>query len=279
MSIEKKKHLFVDPLEVSTGLSIDDLNKYLPAIQKVADIKMTADKMKDGVYLGLGLNGLKQVPNNTIDLIIATPPESPKRDPKDRGGIMTLNEYFEWNERWLKESFRVLKPTGAIYLNCGWGLSGMYHSILNKLFQIQTRITWRDSSLNKKINQETWLNQTSDIWFATKTNEFMFNQEVAKDESKNSVLNRLTENYKTNLWSDIIDFQIGKTVKIEGDKPEQLIERILNASSFKLNWVLDPFTRSGGIGVISKKMGRRFIGFESDKDQLLMALKRIDKEK
>ena len=71
----------------------------------------------------------------------------------------------------------------------------------------------------------------------------------------------------------------GKTVKIDGDKPEQLIERILNASSFKLNWILDPFTRSGGIGVISKKMGRRFIGFESDKDQLLMALKRIDREK
>ena len=76
-----------------------------------------------------------------------------------------------------------------------------------------------------------------------------------------------------------MNVQIGKTVKIEGDKPEQLIERILNASSFKLNWVLDPFTRTGGIGVISKKMGRRFIGFESDKDQLLMAMKRIDREK
>jgi len=279
MSIEKKKPLFVDPLEVSTGLSIDDLNKYLPTIQKVADIKMTADKMKDGVFLGLGLSGLKQVPNNTIDLIIATPPESPKHDPKERGRIMTLKEYFEWNEDWLKESFRILKPTGAIYLNCGWGLSGMYHSILNKLFQIQTRITWRDSSLNEKINQKTWLNQTSDIWFATKTNEFMFNQEVATSEFEDSSINRLTENSKTNLWSDIIDVQIGRTVKIEGDKPEQLIERILNASSFKLNWVLDPFTRSGGVGVISKKMGRRFIGFESDKDQLLMALKRIDKEK
>ena len=279
MSIEKKKPLFVDPLEVSTGLSIDDLNKYLPAIQKVSDLNMTADKMKDGIFLGLGLDGLKQVPNNTIDLIIATPPDSPKHDPKERGGIMSLNEYFEWNERWLKESFRVLRPTGAIYLNCSWGLSGMYHSILNKLFQIQTRITWRDSSINDKINQETWLNQTSDIWFATKTNEFMFNQEVATNEFQNSNLNRLTENSKTNLWSDIIDVQIGRAVKIEGDKPEQLIERILNASSFKLNWVLDPFTRSGGIGVISKKMGRRFIGFESDKDQLLMALKRIDIEK
>ena len=279
MSIEKKKPLFVDPLEISTGLSIEDLNKYLPAIQKVSDIKMTADKMKDGVFLGLCINGLRKIPNNTIDLIIASPPESPKHDPKDRGGIMTLKEYFEWNESWLKESLRVLKPTGAIYLNCGWNLSGMYHSILNKLFQIQTRITWRDLSLKNKSNEKTWFNQASDIWFATKTNEFMFNQEIAKNESENLNLNKLTENSKTNLWSDIIDVQIGKTVKIKGEKPEQLIERILNASSFKLNWVLDPFTRSGGIGVISKKMGRRFIGFESDKDQLLMALKRIDKEK
>ncbi len=279
MSINEKKPLFVDPLEVSTGLSIDDLNKYLPAIQKVADLEMTADKMIDGVFLGLALSGLEQVPNNTIDLIIATPPESPKHNPQDRGGIMTLKEYFEWNESWLKESFRVLKPTGAIYLNCGWALSGMYHSILNKLFQIQTRITWRDSSLNEKSNQKTWLNQASDIWFATKTNEFMFNQEIATNKLKDLKTNELTENSKTNLWSDIIDVKIGKTVKIQGDKPEQLIERILNASSFKLNWVLDPFTRSGGIGVISKKMGRRFIGFESDKDQLLMALKRIDREK
>jgi len=278
MSIEKKKPLFVDPLEVSTGLSIDDLNKYLPAIQKVADLTMTANKMKDGVFLGLALNGLEKVPNNSIDLIIATPPESPKHNPQDRGGIMTLTEYFEWNESWLKESLRVLKPTGAIYLNCGWALSGMYHSILNRLFHIQTRITWQDSSLKNKPNQKTWLNRTSDIWFATKTNEFMFNQEVATDKFENSSSNELIENSKTNLWSDIMDVQIGKTVKIDGDKPEQLIERILNASSFKLNWILDPFTRSGGIGVISKKMGRRFIGFESDKDQLLMALKRIDRE-
>ena len=279
MSIEKKKPLFVDPLEVSTGLSIDDLNKYLPVIQKITDLEMTADKMKDGLFLGLALNGLKKIPDDTIDLIIATPPESPKNDPQDKVGVMTLKEYFEWNESWLKESFRVLKPTGAIYLNCSWHLSGMYHSILNKLFQIQTRISWRDASLNQKLNQNTWLNQTSDIWYATKTNEFMFNQEVATNEFKNLNLDELSDNRKTNLWSDIMDVQIGKTVKIEGDKPEQLIERILNASSFKLNWVLDPFTRSGGIGVVTKKMGRRFIGFESNKDQLLMALKRIDIEK
>ena len=75
-----------------------------------------------------------------------------------------------------------------------------------------------------------------------------------------------------------MDIQVGATVKMEGDKPEQLIQRILTASSFKLNWILDPFARSGGIGLIAKNMGRRFIGFESDQDRLLMAMKRIDSE-
>ena len=60
MSIEKKKPLFLDPLEVSTGLSIDQ-SIGTNQNTKVADIKMTADKMKDGVYLGLGLNGLRYI--------------------------------------------------------------------------------------------------------------------------------------------------------------------------------------------------------------------------
>ena len=46
------------------------------------------------------------------------------------------------------------------------------------------------------------------------------------------------------------------------DKPDQVFKRILKASSFKLNWVVDPFARTGEIGMIAKKMGRRFIGFE-----------------
>ena len=62
------------------------------------------------------------------------------------------------------------------------------------------------------------------------------------------------------------------------DKPNAVIERLLRASSFKLNWIVDPFARTGGIGIVAKKMGRRFIGFEVDKDKLVLAMKRIDSE-
>ena len=106
----------------------------------------------------------------------------------------------------------------------------------------------------------------------------MFNQEAVTTEINNIKSNAPLELGITNLWSDIMDVQIGSTTKMEGDKPEQLIQRILTASSFKLNWVLDPFARSGGIGLIAKNMGRRFIGFESEQDRLLMAMKRIDNE-
>jgi DNA modification methylase len=54
--------------------------------------------------------------------------------------------------------------------------------------------------------------------------------------------------------------------------------RILQTSSFKLNWVLDPFMRTGDVGLATKQCGRRFIGFETNKDSLLLAMKRIDQK-
>ena len=278
MSIDKKEPLFKNPIESNNGLSIDDLNKYLPAINKIQDLSMTANEMRDGLFLGLAIDGIKKIPDDSIDIIITEPPESPLEDINNSKKPITIQKYFEWNKNWLSESSRILKQTGAIYLICGWKHSGMYQSLLNSFFKIQTRITWRNSSPKDQTSPLTWINRTSDIWFATKSDEFMFNQEAVTSEINNIKSNGPIELGITNLWSDIMDVQIGSTTKMEGDKPEQLIQRILTASSFKLNWVLDPFARTGGIGVITKKMGRRFIGFESDQDRLLMAMKRIDNE-
>ena len=278
MSIDKKEPLFKNPIESNNGLSIDDLNKYLPAINKIQDLSMTANEMRDGLFLGLAIDGIKKIPDDSIDIIITEPPESPLEDINNSKKPITIQKYFEWNKNWLSESYRILKQTGAIYLICGWKHSGMYQSLLNSFFKIQTRITWRNSSPKDQTSPLTWINRTADIWFATKSDDFMFNQEAVTTEINNIKSNAPLELGITNLWSDIMDIQIGSTTKIEGDKPEQLIQRILTASSFKLNWVLDPFARTGGIGVITKKMGRRFIGFESDQDRLLMAMKRIDNE-
>ena len=77
----------------------------------------------------------------------------------------------------------------------------------------------------------------------------------------------------SNLW---IEYFSVESEQESNDIPEQLISKMLEASSYKLSWVVDPFMRKGSIGSASKKLGRRFIGFETNQDSLLIAMKRID---
>jgi len=103
-------------------------------------------------------------------------------------------------------------------------------------------------------------NKISDIWFATKTNDYIFNQNYIVN-GKN-INNPKPEEIKDNLWFHL-DY-------------EEIVHRIVKASSFKLNWILDPFMNVGAVGVVAKKRGRRFIGFENNQDQILLAMKTIN---
>jgi hypothetical protein len=58
--------------------------------------------------------------------------------------------------------------------------------------------------------------------------------------------------------------------------PEQLLGRILRASSHEEETVLDPFLGSGTTGSVAKKLNRKFIGFELSPEYVQQARKRID---
>ena len=59
--------------------------------------------------------------------------------------------------------------------------------------------------------------------------------------------------------------------------PAEIIEKILDYSSQKKDIVFDPFLGSGQVAVISKRLGRKFLGFEIVKDYHKFAKKRLDK--
>ena len=268
---EQLNPLFTNPLEPYPGLSVDDLNRYLPAVRKADEIAMTIDTMEEGLFLADALDGLKHLPENSMDLILTAPPVSPWRDIGTHGQKMTLQEYYTWNNKWLQESQRILKSTGAIYLLCSWRFSGMYHALLSDYFRVQTRITWRDRRTGTQDQNPTWFNEIGDIWLATKTSDFVFNKEMIANDKK--ILDSGNTENMSNLWLEY--FTMGSDQE-KDDLPEMLLSKILQASSFKLSWVVDPFMRRGSAGVAAKSMGRRFIGFETDQDSLLMAMKRID---
>jgi len=248
--------LFSHPLEPASGLTVSDLNRYLAAVQTVGEIKQVDGELSEGLYHGDAITGLKKLPDNSIDLIITKPPEYPKGTNLPSGGRMTLQDYYAWNESWLKEAFRVLKNTGSIYLFCGWRLSGMYHGLLSNQFKVQTRITWK----NRRASQssEQYRNEIGDIWFAAKTKSFLFRDENKSDKSG------------TNLWPEIFSDEKDSLI------PKDLHARILQSNSFKLNWVLDPFMGKGSTGAAAKSLGRRFIGIDLDKDRVILSMKKID---
>ena len=141
----------------------------------------------------------------------------------------------------------------------------MYQGLLSNAFQIQTRL---HGEIKKASHNKIWANEASDIWFATKTDEFLFKQNPI---GVNTIEAPDSNNEESNLW---IDIPLNKN---DGGRfPQELLFKILDASSFKLNWVLDPFMGFGDVGVACKNNGRRFIGFETNKDYLLLAMKRID---
>ena len=252
--------------ETSLGLTIDDLNKYLSAVQTHSDIPLDQDKMSEGLFNTDCLNGLKRIPDESIDLIITEPPNK-KFNIGGKSESSINQDYYDWNNNWLFEVKRVLKKTGSIYILTDWKHSSMYHDLLGGFFKVQSRIVWRNK-IKTQIKTKSWINSTSDIWFATKTDDYLFR---GLDNINELSENNLSGQDISDLWLDIPE----KTQDFE--KNTQIIYiKILKASSVSLNWVLDPFMSFGDVGVASKSLGRRFIGFEKDKDSLIIAMKRID---
>ena len=124
-------------IQKSNDLTIDDLNKYLPALRKIDDFRFENNKTNEGVFYGLSSNGLKKIGENSIDLIITEPPDFPIMEKNKTGNNLTISEYVDWNRNWINDSYRILKDTGSIYIICDWKLSGMYQSVLNQKFNIQ----------------------------------------------------------------------------------------------------------------------------------------------
>ncbi len=83
------------------------------------------------------------------------------------------------------------------------------------------------------------------------------------------------------VWGDIkqLTYKSKELVSREAlntiQKPEQLIERLLKASSCEGDLVLDPFAGVGTCPVVCRKLGRHFIGFERDSEFVEIANRRL----
>lgn len=156
---------------------------------------MTVNKL----ILGDNLEALKQVDSDTIDLIYLDPPffsnrnyeviwgdEGEVRSFQDRwsGGI---DHYIAWLKERVAEMHRILKPTGSIFLHCDWHADSYIRvEILDKIFgatNFRNKITWKRADTHNDAKKQ-FPNISDDIFFYSKTNNFVFNTQYTEHNPK-----------------------------------------------------------------------------------------------
>ncbi|MBA4309821.1 MAG: site-specific DNA-methyltransferase [Chlorobiaceae bacterium] len=236
---------------------------------------------------------LDYLPNNCIDLLIIDPPYNlTKKFNENKFFERSKEEYELWLESWLSKIIFSLKESSSIYICCDWHSSSSVEKVASKYFIPQNRITWeREKGRAAKSN---WKNNSEDIWFFTKSNEYKFNVDAVKlkrkviapykDENGNPKDWEKTDkgNFRltapSNIWTDItVPFwSMSENTDHPTQKPEKLIAKLILASSDENDFVFDPFLGSGTTAVTAKKLNRNFCGVEVDEYYSLLAAKRLN---
>ncbi len=237
------------------------------------------------------------LPKHFVDLLVLDPPYNLSKN--YNGQIFKEKEqslYQEWFASLIRTVKPILKSTSSIYVCSDWRTSVLIAQVLQSEFLIQNRITWeREKGRGAKAN---WKNNTEDIWFCTVSQQYTFNVDAVKlkrmviapyktkdgkpkdwEEEKEGNF-RLT--HPSNIWTDIsIPFwSMPENTDHPTQKPEKLIAKLVLASSNPGDMVFDPFLGSGTTAVTAKKLGRRFLGVEKNREYCCWALKRLsDAEK
>lgn len=236
---------------------------------------------------------LDLLPDGFVDLLILDPPYNlTKTFTSTTFRKKSITRYAEWFENLLVKLLPTLKQTASVYVCSEWCSSTAVHLVLDKLLKVRNRITWeREKGRGAKRN---WKNASEDIWFATVSDDYVFNVDnlklkrrvlapytdtngVPKDWQETSAGQfRLT--HPSNLWNDItVPFwSMPENTDHPTQKPEKLLAKLILASTNQGDLVFDPFMGVGSSIVTAKKLDRKFIGVDIETGYCLLAAKRLN---
>ena len=233
------------------------------------------------------LNVLREIPDESIDLVFTDPPYNEKYHYRDSSYFDYREDYYDFLRDILIECKRILKSNGSLYLKHSSRQINKLIPLLNENFKFRNLIIWISNSLaHPKTNYDSYYEP---LYYYTKSDDYTFNKKAElRDKPPNywSGEGKKFVGLLCNCWYDIKKIQAGCLRKVEGgtknkkklhpcSMPERLVERAIKVSSNENDIVLDPFLGSGTPAIISKTLNRRFIGIESDREYCDNAIERL----
>ena len=247
------------------------------------------------IYLGDSKEELKHLPNNSIDLIITSPPYADQR--KNTYGGTSVDKYVEWFMPISAELLRVLKPTGTFILNIKEKVVNGERStyVLELILEMKKQgWLWTEEFIWHKKNSYPgkWPNRFRDAWEHllqfNKNKQFNMYQEAVMVPVGDWAKNRLKNLSETDLRRDNskvlsgfgknISNWIGRDMayptnvlhmatecnnkKHSAAFPKTLPEWFIKLFTQAGDCVLDPFMGSGTTNIVAAKLNRNSIGIE-----------------
>lgn len=196
---------------------------------------------------------------------------------------MTAPEYLQFTRKWIGACHKVMRDNGSIYISCTYHNLTEVMIVLKQLdFKINNVIVWQKTNAMPNMTKRVFTHSTEFVVWAVKGKKWIFNYEELKkinpERQKDGSAKQMRD-----VWS--LPLVQGKE-RLRGkdgralhptQKPEEMLKRIIIASSNKGDTVLDPFLGSGTTAFVAKKLSRNWIGIEKSKKYVDMAKKRLTK--
>jgi site-specific DNA-methyltransferase (adenine-specific) len=246
------------------------------------------------LYLSDAIELMTMLPENSIDMIFADPPynlsnggftvHAGRRVSVNKGewdksaGVATD---FDFHIRWIEACHRLLKPGGTLWI------SGTYHSIYQCGYAVQllglkilNDIAWFKPNASPNLSGRYFTASHETLIWARKgdNTKHTFNYQAMKN-GHHHLKDKLKNEGKQmrSVWSITTPNKEEKRFgKHPTQKPVELLDRIIEASTSSGDIIMDPFTGSSTTGVVAVGQGRQFIGVDLSKEYLDLSVKRLN---
>lgn len=227
------------------------------------------------IYNQSCITGMREhIDDNSIDLIFTDPPYGIKGDKlhihyhRDESNVVPgyidvpLEQYAKFSKDWISECARVLRPGGSIYIVSGYTnlhhiLNSLHDTELIEINHLIAKYNFGVSTKNKYVSSHYH------VLFWQKPNKGKqkrtFNSNWKYTDQKDSYHDRLS------VQDMPRDYKPGQ-IKNKNQLSEDFISKFILYSSNRGDTVLDCFSGSFTTGRVSLRWGRKFIGFEMNKN-------------
>lgn len=256
---------------------------------------------------------LKNIPDNSIDMVLTSPPYAERR--KDTYGGIKSNDYIPWFSPMAFEIKRVLKETGSFFIN----IKPHTEKGVRDLYVFKLVVFLSEEVGFNFIDEFSWVKNgfpgdlkgrfkngfepiyhfskgsSSTITFnplacgaaiKPESTARAFRKQCGKPNNGSKMTGMNTTNLQTLkvgrpsnvIHVDNVLNQYSENKDHPATYPVKLCDFFIKSFSNKGDIILDPFMGSGTTGVSAKLNERRFIGVEIKKDYFDLAKKIIDKK-